>query len=65
MITVGDETYPWEPGMTLTTVMGRLKDADCYAVVKLNDRLVSRPNFGTTPVADGARIVPIPMIAGG
>jgi len=33
--------------------------------VRINGKLVSRPNFGETPVPDQARINLIPMIAGG
>ncbi|MCB2146431.1 MAG: MoaD/ThiS family protein [Deltaproteobacteria bacterium] len=65
MITVGDQELPWQEGLTVATLLARLKDGHIYAVVKLDGRLVSRPHFNITPVPDGARVTLIPMIAGG
>lgn len=65
MVFVDDATYDWQSGLTLADVLARLPDGEIYAVVKLDGRLVSRPFFASTPVPDGARITPIPMIAGG
>lgn len=55
----------WQEGMTVADLLDRMAAGYHYAVVKLDGRLVSRPHFASTPVADGSRIVPIPMIAGG
>lgn len=65
MVKVDEQEIPWQAGLTLAALLAQLKDGHIYAVVKLNGRLVSRPNFTTTPVPDGARVTPIPMIAGG
>ncbi len=65
MIHLDEQEIPWEAGLTLATLLSRLDDGHIYAVVKLNGRLVSRPHFATTPVPDGARVTPVPMIAGG
>ena len=65
MITVGGRSVPWQPGMTLAQVVAGLEAADLYAVVRLNGRLVSKPDFASTPVPDGAHIDPLPLIAGG
>lgn len=65
MVTVGEQKIPWEEGMTVAGLLSQLKDGHRYAVVKLNGRLVSRPHFDVTPVPDDARVIPIPMIAGG
>ncbi len=51
--------------MTLADLLARLPDGDIYAVVKFDGKLISRPFFASTMVPDGARIVPVPMIAGG
>ncbi len=56
---------PWREGLTVAALLAELKDGHIYAVVKLDGKLVSRPHFETTPVPDGARLTPIPMIAGG
>lgn len=65
MVFIGDLAVSWQSGLTVADVLARLPDGEHYAVVKLDGKLVSRPNFTTTPVSDGARITPIPMIAGG
>ena len=49
----------------MASLLAQLDDGHIYAVVNLDGRLVSRPNFNTTPVPDGARVRLIPMIAGG
>lgn len=65
MIHLGEKEIPWQEGLTVAALLQNLADGHIYAVVKLDGRLVSRPNFNTTPVPDGARVTPIPMIAGG
>ena len=65
MVYLDDKEIPWKEGLTVAALLERLADGHLYAVVKLDDRLVSRPHFNTTLVADGARVTPIPMIAGG
>ena len=65
MVTIGEQEVAWEEGLTVAKLLAKLTDGHLYAVVKLNGRLVSRPHFNTTWVRDGARVTPIPMIAGG
>lgn len=65
MITVGEQQIPWHSGMTLAELMDRIDEEHFFAVVRLNGKLVSRPNFSTTSIADGSEVVLIPMIAGG
>jgi len=65
MITVGEEKIPWQEGMTVAQVLEAMQDEHFYAVVRVNGKLVSRPNFEKTPVPDHAEIILIPMIAGG
>ena len=65
MVHVGEQEIPWQEGLTVTALLAQLMDGHIYAVVKLNGKLVSRPHFNTTRVPDGARVTPIPMIAGG
>jgi thiamine biosynthesis protein ThiS len=65
MIMVDNQSVDWRPGMTVDEAIASLADGHIYAVVRLNGKLVSRPNFSTTLVEDGAVIIPIPMIAGG
>lgn len=65
MITVGGQQLPWSEGMTIADILADLDDGNQYAVVRVNDQYVSRPNFGKTRVPDGAQVFLIPMIAGG
>ena len=65
MIKVGDHAMAWQPGLTLAQVLDTLEDGHTYAVVRLNGKLVSKPDFPKTPVPDGADIQPLPLIAGG
>ena len=65
MIIVGDEKRPWSEGMTVADLLADLEDGDSYAVVRVDDEYISRPNFGKTIVPDGAQVYLIPMIAGG
>ncbi len=65
MIKVGEVKRPWSEGMTVADLLAELDDGSTYAVVRVNEEYVSRPNFGKTPIPDGAQIYLIPMIAGG
>ena len=65
MITVADQPMTWQPGMTVDEAIAFLHDGHIIAVVRLNGKLVSRPNFSTTRVEDGAVVEPLSLIAGG
>ncbi len=65
MITVGKEKISWKKGMTVAQVLEAVADGHKYAVVRVNGKLVSRPNFKKTRVPDRAEFIPVPMIAGG
>jgi sulfur carrier protein ThiS len=65
MVYLDDIAVAWQEGMTVADLLDTAAAGYHYAVVKLDGRLVSRPHFTSTPVPDGSRIVPLPMIAGG
>jgi thiamine biosynthesis protein ThiS len=65
MITVDERQVPWREGMTVATLLQKIDHGHLYAVVRLNGKLVARPNFETTSVPDRAEIVLLPLIAGG
>ena len=65
MIQVGDRQLTWQPGMTLDQVMKAIEGSRIYSVVRLNGKLVSKPDFPKTPVPDEAEIQPLPLVAGG
>jgi thiamine biosynthesis protein ThiS len=65
MIRIADKTLAWHEGMTVSDLLKKLDDSHSYAVVRINETFVSRPNFDKTTIPDEAEIFLIPMIAGG
>jgi sulfur carrier protein ThiS len=65
VIEVDGKPLAWCRDLTLAQLMAQVDPKQEIAVVRLGDRLVSRPNFAATRVLDGAVIRPIPMVAGG
>jgi len=65
MITVSGNRRQWREGMTLTDLLEELDDPFKYAVVRIDDKYISRPNFDKTLIPNESEIFLIPMIAGG
>ena len=65
MIKVADRTVAWHEGMTVTDLLRAIDDRHPYAVVRIDDRYISSPDFDRTTIPDGSQIFLIPMIAGG
>jgi thiamine biosynthesis protein ThiS len=65
MIQVADQTVTWYEGMTISDLLDELGDPHPYAVVRINQTYVSRPNFEQTTIPDDSEVFLIPMIAGG
>ena len=65
MITVNGKDRSWREGMTVTDLLRDLHDSYHYAVIRINDTRISRPNFEKTLIPDNSKIFLIPMIAGG
>jgi thiamine biosynthesis protein ThiS len=65
VIKISDKTVAWHEGMTISDLLNELADRHPYAVVRINETYVSRPNFDKTTIPDGAEVFLIPMIAGG
>ena len=63
MITVDDTPMEWEEEMTLSSLIEAL--GEDVAVVRLNGKLVSSPNFKATKIPDGSQIRLLPLVAGG
>ena len=55
----------WKKGMTVSQLLQEIDDTHQYAVIRVNDQYVSRPNFDSYMIPDRAEIYLIPMIAGG
>jgi thiamine biosynthesis protein ThiS len=66
MVRIGDRLeISWTEGMTVADLVDRVPEGRDCAAVRVNGRIVARPNFHRTPVPDGARVHMVPMIVGG
>jgi len=65
MIKVADHPIDWREGMTISDLLIEINDPHPYAVVRINQSYVSRPNFDKTTIPDDAEVYLIPMVAGG
>lgn len=65
MIQVAGKQITWREGMTVSDLLAVLGDPHPYAVVRINQQYVTRPNFEHTFVPDDAEVYLIPMVAGG
>ncbi|MCF6246745.1 MAG: MoaD/ThiS family protein [Desulfobacula sp.] len=65
MIEVDEKKMPWSKGMTITSLFQTLNDVEYCSVVRLNGKLISRPQFTDTPVPDNSIIQLLPLVAGG
>lgn len=65
MIQVAGKQMPWHEGMTVADLLDAINDPHPYAVVRINEQYISRPNFRKTTIPDNAQVFLIPMIAGG
>jgi thiamine biosynthesis protein ThiS len=65
VIKVLDKTVGWHEGMTIKDLLKEINDDHPYAVVRINTRYVSRPDFDRTTIPDNSEVFLIPMIGGG
>ncbi|MCP4691877.1 MAG: sulfur carrier protein ThiS [Desulfobacterales bacterium] len=65
MIRVDKQKIPWKEGMTVSRLLGVLDDSGACVVVRIDGKVVCRPNFDKTPVPDESEVILVPMIAGG
>ena len=65
MIQVAGKLVDWREGMTVSDLLDEIKDPHPYAVVRINEQYVTRPNFEHTLVPDDAEVFLIPTVAGG
>ena len=65
MIRVNGERQSWYEGMTIKDLLEDREDSHHYAVIRINDRHVSRPYFEKTLIPDNSEVFLISLIAGG
>lgn len=59
------DQLPWEPGMTVQTLLERCRYTSPHLHVFVNGELVRPPEYGKTRIPDGAEVRVLHMIAGG
>ena len=65
MINVDDKDMDWVEDMTISDLIEKIENTDHCAAVRLNNVLVSSPNFDKIIIPDNAKIYLLPLIAGG
>ena len=65
MIRVNGKKQIWYEGMTIKDLLEDLEDSHHYAVIRINDKHISRPYFEKTRIPDNSEVFLISMIAGG
>jgi sulfur carrier protein ThiS len=65
VIRVDGKTVSWHDGMTVSDLLMVLADPYPYAVVRINGRYVSKPDFDRIRIPDDAEVRCIPLISGG
>jgi thiamine biosynthesis protein ThiS len=65
VIRVRGKDYRWRQGMTVADLLKEIGDPYPYAVVRINEKAISKPHFETALVPDNSEVYLIPMIAGG
>ena len=65
MVRIAGREVSWREGMTVADLLKELADPYPYCVVRISDRLVSRPHFDTAIVPNESEVVLIPLISGG
>jgi thiamine biosynthesis protein ThiS len=65
MFRVNGEQRSWYEGMTVADLLRDIGDSNHYAVVRINDKHVSRPYFEKTQIPENSEMFLIPLIAGG
>lgn len=65
MIKVNGEPLAHRPGMTVAEVLKAKNFIFPMLIVKIDERLITRDAWATTPVRDGATVDVIHLISGG
>ena len=65
MVRVDGREFHWRHGMTVADLLQELGDPYPYAVARIRDSVISRPDFESALIPDGSEVFLIPLIAGG
>ncbi len=64
-ITINDEEMSWNQGMTVRQMLDAMPGQLHMVVVRVNGKMVSRHDWDTATVPDGAKVEVVDIIAGG
>jgi sulfur carrier protein ThiS len=65
MVRMEGREFCWREGMTVADLLKEAGDPYPYAVVRIGDRLISRPDFDKATIPNDSEVFPIPLISGG
>ena len=65
MIRVNDESVDCKPGMTVADLLKMQGKEPAIAAVWMDDKLIARDRYESTPVPDGANVQIVLMASGG
>ncbi len=65
MVLVEGREFSWREDLTVAELLEELGDPYPYAVVRVNDNVISGPDFKKAKVPRGSEVYLIPLIAGG
>lgn len=64
-VRVNGKQHPWRPGLTVAALLAEHGASRLPVVVRVGPKTVSRKDFDTFEVPDGAEVYLIHMVAGG
>ena len=65
MVRVDGREFFWREGMTVADLLEELGDPYPYAVARIRERLISRPDFDKVTIPRDSEVFLIPLISGG
>lgn len=65
MIQVNGKDFEWEEGLTVQKLLEKKRYTYPKIIVKVNDRLIPKEKYESTPIYDGDDVKVIHLLAGG
>ena len=65
MVRIAEREFYWREGMTVADLLKELGDPYPYALVRISNRLISRPDFDKATVPNNSEVFLIPLVSGG
>jgi len=65
MIRVNGDPLDWREGLTVQGILEARNYRFPLVIVTVNGQIVAKPDYGTTPVPEGAEVQVLHLISGG